>query len=141
MTSRRNPTQQLKLHCSRCGVLTVRFESWVAEGQVYGMVGKKVSEMMDFLRVTDTQVLCTPCSEEIASEASNRRQLDRDRIRRQMQPSGSQAPPQTDVENPAIYDEEQISSLRPHRDNKSRDRTFGSWPRRSNTQPARPRQG
>ena len=87
------PTQQLNIHCSRCGDTTIRFESWVAEGQIFEMVGNKLSEMLSFLSASPDIVLCSKCTADVAAEAENRRLQQRERIRQQMAlPSTTSAP-------------------------------------------------
>jgi len=144
MSSRRRPTQQLNIRCSRCGVVTVRFESWVADGHVFEMVGNKLSEMMAFLSVNNSQVLCTPCSELAITEAEERRRQERERVRQQMELSmGGQSQQiyyQANSSQPAVYDEEGISSLRTRPEVSTVGASAsgsGSWPRRGNTQRAR----
>jgi len=84
MSSRR-PTQRLNIHCSNCGAVTVRFESFVVDGTVFEMVGQKLSEMLSFISTSPEAVLCTACTEEAAAEAENRRLEQRERIRQQME--------------------------------------------------------
>jgi len=132
----RRPTQHLNIHCSRCGIVTVRFESWVAEGNVFEMVGHKLSEMMAFLSINNSQVLCTPCAALAASEAEDRRLREKNRIRQQLEPIASQAA-QFSSEEPAIYDDEGITSLRVRQEDQTESTGNGSLPRRANTQRAR----
>src|ERR1700736_2430246 len=42
----RRPTQQLNIACNDCGAIANRFESVVADGAIFEMVGNKLSEMM-----------------------------------------------------------------------------------------------
>lgn len=96
------PTQQLNIHCSRCGDTTIRFESWVAEGQIFEMVGNKLSEMLSFLSASPDIVLCSKCTADVAAEAENRRRRQRERIRQQMEINPTTTGPLASTE-PATY--------------------------------------
>jgi len=96
----RRPTQQLNIHCSKCGGVTVRFESFVADGVVFEMVGNKLSEMMAFISASPEVVLCSECTAKAEAEAEERRLRLRDKVRRQMEPKPS-AP--AILEQPASY--------------------------------------
>lgn len=123
------PTQQLNLNCSNCGDVTVRFESWVADGEIFEMVGTKLSEMLSFLSASPEVVLCTKCAELEAAEKETRRLKERDRIMQQMQ-----LPPSTAVAGaqPAMYGQ---SSLQGRSQGKGqKDRNFSQpLPKRSAT--------
>ena len=101
------------------------------------MVGNKLSEMMAFLSVNNNEVLCSPCAELAAAEAEVRRQRDRERIRQQMELPTLQTQ-QANVYQPAIYDQEGMTSLRnrPVNDPGSTLATTSHslLPRRANTQ-------
>jgi len=99
------PTQQLNIHCSRCGDTTIRFESWVAEGQIFEMVGNKLSEMLSFLSASPDTVLCSKCTADVAAEAENRRLRQRERIRQQMEIPSMTSGPLSSTE-PATYFQE-----------------------------------
>jgi len=99
----RRPTQHLNINCSDCGVLTVRFESFVADGHIFEMVGNKLSEMMAFISASPDVVLCTACTEKAASEAENRRNRQRELLMKQMELRPSAAPTNPDPEQPALY--------------------------------------
>jgi hypothetical protein len=128
------PTQQLNIHCSRCGDTTIRFESWVAEGQIFEMVGNKLSEMFSFLSASPDIVLCSKCTADVAAETENRRLRQRDRLRQQME-----LPPRTDgpvtSTEPATYMSERGNTNGTRSDTRAtRDAEYSrSLPNRSNT--------
>jgi len=128
------PTQQLNIHCSRCGDVTIRFESWVAEGQIFEMVGNKLSEMLSFLSASPDIVLCSKCTADIAAEAENRRLRQRDRIRQQMEIGSSTSGPVTSTE-PATYIPDSSNTRGTRSDTRTaRDpESSRSLPKRSNT--------
>jgi hypothetical protein len=128
------PTQQLNIHCSKCGDVTIRFESWVAEGQIFEMVGNKLSEMLSFLSASPDIVLCSKCTADAAAEAQNRRQRQRDRIRQQMEVGPSTSGRVTSTE-PATYMPDHSSTSGPRSDTRAaRDPEYSrSLPNRSNT--------
>jgi hypothetical protein len=84
-SSSRRPAQHLNIHCNNCGAVIVRFESFVADGAVYEMVGTKLSEMISFISASPNSVLCSDCVEQAAAEAECRRLKQRERIRQQME--------------------------------------------------------
>lgn len=98
--SARRPTQFLNINCTDCGVVTVRFESFVGDGPVFQMVGTKLSEIMAFMSAAPEVVLCSACQEKRALAEKNRKQLQRERILKQME---LPPPPREDVEEPARY--------------------------------------
>jgi len=99
--SSRRPTQYLNINCTDCGVVTVRFESFVGDGPVFQMVGTKLSEIMAFVSQLPDVVLCTACQEKRGLAEKNRKQLQRERLLKQMElPSMA---PQEDVDKPARY--------------------------------------
>ena len=101
----RRPTQHLNINCSDCGALTVKFESFVADGTVFEIVGKKLSEMMAFISASPDVVLCTACTAKAASEEQERRNRQRERIMQQMELPPTA--PVVDPERPAIYPKSQ----------------------------------
>ena len=80
----------------------MRFESFVAEGVIFEMVGNKLSEMIAFISASPGVILCTACTEKVALEEQNRRQRKRERIMQQMELRPT-APADPDPEQPAIY--------------------------------------
>src|ERR1700737_2535511 len=96
----RRPTQQLNIACNDCGAITVRFESFVADGAIFEMVGNKLSEMMAFLSASPELVRCTSCTEKAVAAAEAHRQRERDRIRQQMELKPSSEP----HAQPAMYE-------------------------------------
>jgi uncharacterized Zn finger protein (UPF0148 family) len=128
------PTQQLNIHCSRCGDTTVRFESWVAEGQIFEMVGNKLSEMFSFLSASPDIVLCSKCTADVAAEAEDRRQQQRNRIRQQMEIAPTTSGPLPSTE-PATYLSESSTAKGSRSDTrKARDAEYSrSLPNRSTT--------
>ena len=127
----RRPTQQLNIHCSKCGSVTVRFESFVADGDVFEMVGNKLSEMLAFISASPEVVLCSECTAKADAEAEERRLRLRDKVRRQMEPTPF-AP--TASEQPALYPQsngpKRESKLPPVRSEKEVN-TDGPTPRRA----------
>jgi len=83
--SSRRPTQQLNIRCSKCGSPVVKFESFVSEGEIFEMVGTKLSEMMAFIHAAPESILCTSCTTKAAEDAALQRQLERERIYRRME--------------------------------------------------------
>jgi hypothetical protein len=126
------PTQQLNLHCSNCGDVTVRFESWVADGQIFEMVGTKLSEMLAFLSASPDIVLCSNCADNEAVEKENRRLKERERIMQQME-----LPPSTAVAGakPAMYGQLSLQGRsQGSGDRGQKDRNFSQpLPRRAHT--------
>jgi hypothetical protein len=99
----RRPTQQLNIHCSNCGAITVHFESFIADGQIFEMVGTKLSEILAFMSTTPDVVLCEPCTALAAQESKNRWNAERDRIMREMELPDLNGTPRNDHEQPARY--------------------------------------
>ena len=100
--SSRRPTQHLNIRCSNCGVITVRFESFVADGLIFEMVGNKLSEMIAFISASPDVILCSACTEKAAVEEQNRRHRKREQIMHQMELRPA-VPADPDPEQPAIY--------------------------------------
>jgi hypothetical protein len=124
----RRPTQHLNIRCSNCGVITVRFESFVADGLVFEMVGNKLSEMIAFISASPDVILCSACTEKATAEEQNRRQRKREQIMQQMElrptvlvdpepePEPAAMYPQTRLkrkETKARAEREQVETLRP----------------------------
>ena len=82
----------------------MRFESFVADGLVFEMVGKKLSEMIAFISASPDVILCTACTEKAAVEEQNRRHRKREQIMHQMalRPTVA-ADPEPEPEQPAMY--------------------------------------
>jgi len=109
--SSRRPTQSLNINCTDCGVVTVRFESFVGDGPVFQMVGTKLSEILAVVSRAPDVVLCATCQEKRGSAETNRKQLQRERLLKQMElPSTT---PQENVDRPARY------PLKPEREDKA----------------------
>jgi hypothetical protein len=118
------------LRCNDCGVVIVKFESWIADGLIFEMVGTKLSEMIACLSASPEVVLCPRCVELAAQEAKDRRLRDRERVRQEMELPPTQM---SASEEPATYQNGGSTQ------NGGNDRTDGILPRRANTQ--RHRQG
>lgn len=99
----RRPTQQLNIHCSNCRAVTVRFESFAADGVVFEMLGQKLSEMMSFISASPEVVLCSTCAAQAAAEAENRRLQHRDRLIQQLEIRPTASTPTSTSEQPATY--------------------------------------
>jgi hypothetical protein len=129
----RRPTQQLNIACNDCGTITVRFESFVADGAIFEMVGTKLSEMMAFLSASPELVRCTACTERAVADSEYRRQQERDRIRRQMEVQPLSPGPH---DQPAMYGQSSAHDSDGNR-NQARNYRVGDTPsplRRAKTQ-------
>jgi hypothetical protein len=125
----RKPTQQLTIYCKDCGNSVVRFESFVAEGSVFEKVGQKLSELMAFVTASPEAVRCSLCIARLASENQNRRLVERDRLRQQMElppaPLNSLEQPATFVPSNSADRDKKEDGLRSflRRGNSRRDKT------------------
>jgi hypothetical protein len=103
----RRPTQQLNIHCSNCGAVTVHFDSYISDGAIFEMVSTKLSEILAFTSASPDDVLCEPCASQIVRDTQNRRIEQRDQIVRQMEMefgmSSAPGPRADRLQGPARY--------------------------------------